>query len=292
MRPRSSSPGPQPATPTLLSPRAAPTSTHPLVRDADLTEMVLALRFVHDLRLLERVETEVVGRACAGLAAGELFSAPSRIREQVDRIASSEAEQVAEIRALLDHALAIGPRRLQVAMGQPPMPSFVDAVHAIAQTEQRPSLVYLFAAVIAEILGGERLIASDRGADVEPRVSAFLLDHAREEREHAAVFADVCRIAWIALDDGDRASALRFVPRLLDCYIIPSRATCVAILDDAGVDWEDAETVFLETYTRWRLARIIAPLAAVAVRVFARAGMLDSASGRRAFGSYVQSRLP
>jgi hypothetical protein len=258
------------------------------VRAADLTDMVLALRFIHDIRFLERVEIEIVSRACATLSAQELFSAPPRVREQIDEIAEHEVQAAIASHEIVDHAITVGPRRLQVAMGQPPMPSFVDAAHAVAQTETKPSLVYLFAAVITEILSADRLSAAARGPRMDPLVTSFLIAHADEERDHAMIFADVCKIAWQALDGDDRAAVLGFLPRLLDCYIIPSRATCVAILDDAGIEVEDAESIFLETYTRERLTAMIAPQAAVAMRVFARAGLLDSPEARAAFAAYVR----
>ena len=278
--------------PAFISPHAVPTASHPRVRDAELTDLVLALRFIHDIRFLERVETEIVSPACASLSAQELFSAPSRIRECAAEVSAHEAQQAIASAEIIDHATSVGPRRLRVAMGQPAMPSFVDAVHVVAQNHEKPSLVYLFAAVVAEILSAERLIASSRGPGIDPMINGFLVAHADEEREHATLFADVCRIAWGALDDRDRRAVLDFLPRLLDCYVIPSRATCVAILDDAGIEVDDAEAIFAETYTRSRLVQIIEPQVSIATRVFARAGMLDSEEGRLAFSAFVHSKLP
>lgn len=275
-----------------MSPRAAPTSVHREVRAAGLDELVLALHFVHEIRQLERIETEIVARACATLTGQELFSAPSRMRASADEVAATEASHAVECRAVLERATARAPRRVAVALNQPPMPSFTDAVHVVANRAARPSLVYLFAAVISETLGAGRMLVAGRDPTVESFYADFFERHARAEREHARLFADVCRVAWLSLGGDDQRAVLGFLPPLLDCYVFPSRATCVAILEDADLDAERAERIFSETYRDQLVAKIIRPQVQVATRVFARAGMLDSPAARQAFGGYVRTSLP
>ena len=247
---------------------------------------------LHELRLLERVETEIVGRACASLVSQELFSAPPRMRERAEQIAATEAGHALECHGLIAGLIERGPDRLAVAAGQAPMPSFVDAVAVVARREDRPSLVYLFAAVVTESLGAGRLRSAAGDPALDRACVDFFEDHASEELDHAALFADVCRIAWQSLDGADQGAVLGYLPRLLDCYVLPSRANCTAILEDADFDFEDAERIVSETYSRSVLGQIVAPQVSVAMKVFARAGMLDTPEARRAFGGYLRTQLP
>ncbi|KUL39713.1 diiron oxygenase [Streptomyces regalis] len=234
----------------LFPPDLVPVTRHPLVRalPEHRFQEVLVQHLYRYLDFTAKLEYLVVNRTVLGIAHGSVgVAVPEEMRLDAYKMYCDEAYHAlfsADLTAQAGRATGVEPRL-------PDEPFFLRRLQEILDElpgADRPLAELLFV-IVSETLISASLADMPQRDEVVPAVTGTIRDHALDEGRHHAYFAQFLQRLWAQLDQAERRTAGRLVPRLMDAFLRPDLDALREELAGYGLSKDHVEQVIAEVYT-------------------------------------------
>jgi hypothetical protein len=267
-----------------FSPSLVPIAGHPLVAERGDTALhvILGQKLHSYLNFTEQLELKNVIPTSTNLRLGEVpFAVPHALRRDAGKVVTDEAhhadcagdldEQVAEV-------IGIKPYRVKP-------PKFFETLHKCRNPF--PACLQLLLdttfTTVSETLITGTLTQVPQDRLVAPTIRQVIMDHARDEAQHHAVFSEVMRIMWDQLTAEQKDVIGPHWATFVQAFLMPDPAAELDWLEAAGFEREHADRIVRETYEQLDLAKLFRQSAKPTIGLAERFGLMDHAATREGF---------
>lgn len=267
-----------------FSPGLVPIASHPLVaeRGGDALHVILGQKLHSYLNFTEQLELKNVIPTSINLRFGEVpFLVPHALRRDAGKVVTDEAHH-ADCAGDLDEQVA---QVTGIKAFRPRPPKFFETLHNCKNPF--PGCLQLLLdttfATVSETLITGTLTQVPQDQLVAPMIRKVIMDHARDEAQHHAVFSDVMHIMWSQLTPEQRDVVGPHWATFVKAFLMPDLAAELDWLEAAGFEREHADRIVQETYGQLDLAKLFRQSSKPTIGLAERFGLTDHAATREGF---------